>query len=696
MTLLDEGIALRDSYLTAHGLDVKDFGLTYNFAPIPPTNWDWYKEFKYGTTQIYRRFGLLLIYLNPEGNPYEHDGIPYGVVRFLGTPTGVPDGESAPKILSQWGRRSEIHFEPLRDGRAWESLPDGTKIVHCESLVKAKAVHKATGIPCIGYNGVNGYSSNKQGVELIHKFSGFDFSRMDNVILFDSDVHTNPRVISARQNLGHKLRHILVCAQVSFADLPQKENVDAPPSNWGADDFLLEKGPDALLKVINGATTYQDEEFSDLVAEVNERLRWVNDQHKVFDRKRRQLMTWREAELSLRNINRTIVNGKSKRLVFGTDVWLQSKSREEVDSVGYRYLDGEFFQRGEQQIANEYCPDGAQPGADTLDETDIVFDMLRRLFAPDDLSLIRSYLKFLKFTGDKPTSYCILWSTIRGIGKGWFTELARSLLGSRHVAPATADSLAEKFNLHTINTRLVIAHEFHASSSANKRLALNYLKTYVGDESIMVRAMNRNPYKADVRAGLIITVNDKSEMPSDGLGDRRQWYIEAGAGLRELGLKLWDPESEEWRAVFAALKDPERMTRVARWVYDGNSIDFTSWRPPMTEARYEDLMVGQSGPVQAAYEVLKDMRELGVRVMDGKAIRQLMIEKMEGQELYVFGSAFGKCLKEAGWFTDGKFGRLTPSKSAGWFTGPVDVNSLHTSEALEWMKQDQTKIARKY
>lgn len=696
MTLLDEGIALRDKYLIEHGLTFQDFGLNYAFPAVPPTGWEWYKQFKFGVSQIYRRFGLFLIYLNPQGEPYLHDDVPYGVVRFLGTPTGVPEGESAPKILSQWGRRSELHFEPLRDGRAWESLVEGTRVLHCESLVKAKAVHKATGIPCVGYNGVNGYSSNKQGVELIHKYSGFDFSKMHNIILYDSDVLTNPRVTLARENLSHKLRHIMLCSQVSWATLPQREHQDGPPSNWGPDDFLLEFGAAALLKLIDGAVAYQDEEFSDLVEEVNEKFRWVRNQNTVYDRRRRALTKWQDAVLSLRNVNRVVASGKTKRTVFGTDVWIQSKNREEVDSVGYRYLEDEFFSRDDERVANEYIRDGAEPGPEGFHNGDIIQEMLQRLFAPADLELLRSYLKFLKFSGDKPTSYCILWSTTRGVGKGWFTDFARALLGRRHVAPATADSLAEKFNLHTINTRLVIAHEFQASSSANKKLALNYLKTFVGDESIMVRAMNRNPYKADVRAGLIITVNDKSEMPSDGLGDRRQWYIEAGAGLRAMGEELWPPEHVAWTNVWDALKDTDAMARAANWIAAGQDLDFKSWRPPMTDERAEDLILGQSGPVQIAHEVLKNCRELGIRVMDGKAIRALMVEKLEGQDLYLVGSGFAKCLKEAGWWTDAKYARVTQSKSAAWFTGPVQIDSLDTITASQWMKEDAIKAGRKY
>lgn len=697
MTLLDTNIALRDKYLEGRGLEATDFGLNYSYPVIPGTNWDWFKSHKFGTGALYRRSALFLIYLNVRGEPYLVDEVPYGVVRFLGAAVGVPEGEMSPKVLSQWGRRSELHFEPIRDGRSWESLEHGTKVIHCESLVKAKAVHKATGIPCVGYNGVNGYSSARQGIELIHQYSEFAFDKMDNVILYDSDVWTNPRVQKAREYLSHKLRHIANCSSVSWASLPQREEQDGSLSNWGPDDFLLSRGRDSLLEVIAGAEAYQDEEYSELVSEMNDRVRWVVDQNAVYDRRRRALVKWPDACLSLRNLNRVVPKAKGgKEIVYGTDVWLRSAHREEVGSVGYRYLADEFFERSGSWIANEYVTDGATPGAESIDEGGIVWDMLTRLFKTSDRELLRSYLRFLKFTADKPTSYCVLWSNVRGVGKGWFTELCKALIGSRHVAPATADSLAEKFNLHTINTRLVIAHEFHASTGANKKLALNYLKTFVGDETIMVRAMNRNPYSAEVRAGLVITVNDKSEMPSDGLGDRRQWYIEGGAGMIERGVELWGPQDDRWDQAWQALGDGDEMSRVAKWVEGAAWIDFKSWRPELTEERVADLVEGLSTPEQIANDVLLWCREVGVVVLDGKTIRQLMVERMEGQELYLIGKAFGRCLKNSGWWTDKGYERATDAKTAAWFATAPSGTQHQPSSIPALIRQEVLKIVKKY
>lgn len=694
MTVLEDNIALRDKYLVEHGLEIKDFGLNYSFAPVPATSYEWYKDFKFGYNKVYRRAGLFLVYLNPQGEPYLQDEVPYGVVRFLGAPAAVPEGEEAPKVIAQWGRRSEIHFEPMRDGTSWESLTHGSKVIHCESLVKAKAVHKATGLPCIGYNGVNGYSSAKQGIELIHQYTDFAFDKMDNIILFDSDVHTNPRVMKAREGLSHKLRHILNAPLVSWASLPQRVTEGAPPSNWGPDDFILSMGSDALLKIILNAEPYQDEEFSSLVEEMNDRAMWVTGQKAVYERVLRSLIGAHPANLEFKNVNRVVVNGKTKRTVFGFDVWMQSKHRLEVANVGYRYMGEEVYDLAGQRIANLYVPDGVAPGYESLRESDLIYQLLLRLFKDDDLEQMRSYLKFLKFTDYKPASYCVLWSTTRGVGKGWFTRLAKALLGERHVHPSTADQLAEKYNLHTVSCRLLEVNEFATSSPANKKMAINYLKAYVGDETIMVRAMHRDPFKAEVRAGLIITVNNKADMPSDGLGDRRQWYVEAGAGMRERGLEIWEPESKEWSQVFEALNDGPQLERFARWVVEGKDVDFRSWRPVMTAERADDLLEGMSGVVWAAYEVRKDLIEKGVTVTDTAKLRPLIERKMEVGQLEVNGRTLGKMLREAGWWTDtSKYGTCSDNNSAAWFVGPSDMNK---SEVNAKIKADYKLYQGKY
>jgi len=698
MTMLDDNIALRDAYLIDHGLTVQDFGLNYCYPPIPSTMWDWYKEHKFGAGAIHKRAGFFLIYLNVFGEPYLVDEVPYGVVRFLGVPTAVPEGESAPKVISQWGRRSEIHFEPIKGGVAWESLPHGSKVIHCESLIKAKAVHKYTGIPCIGYNGVNGFSSARQGVELIHEYAGFAFDKMDNVILFDSDVHTNVRVAKAREQLSHKLRHIANAPLVSWADLPlnEEDHVDGKGPNWGPDDFMIYKGVPALMRVIEGAVAYQDEEYSSLVETMNEKARWVLDQQMVYDRSMRSLMKFQNAALTYRNVNRVVVTGKSKKDVYGTDVWMKSAHRSEVDSVGYRYLGDEVFELNGKMVANEYVPGGASAAGkgERLSEGSVIYQTLIRLYTDSDLEQLRSYLRFLKFTGDKPTSYCVLWSTARGVGKGWFADLAASLLGNAHVMRVKADLLAGLYNVNTVNCRLLVANEFKASSKANKSMALEYLKNYVGDEIISVRAMHRNPYQAEVRAGLIITVNDKGDMPSDGLGDRRQWYVEGAAGARERGLELW--KGDEWLPAWKALKDPEEMGRFAQWVSEGAIIDFKTWRPPVTVERTEDLMEGMSGVVQIAYEVLCEARGKSVDVLSGKSIRQLMLRKMEGQEIYVVGRAFGKMLREAGWWTSKDYAETVDNGVAAWFTLVPTLNSHRPSEMTQLASNGATTMGLKY
>lgn len=682
MTLLDEGIALRDSYLMERGLDIKDFQLNYCFAPRSPGDFEWFKEFNIPFKLNYKRFSLPFVYQNPQGDEYLKHGKPYLVARQLGVPKGVPEGEEAPKILSPYGRHSEAHFEPWRDGTSWENA-GGRTVLIVESYIKAKVIHKY--LPeygCIGLNGVNGWSSAKEGMELIFKYSGLDFSKFDLIILFDSNTATNPLVQKARQGLCHKLRHILNCDKVSCANLPPHTLKDGSIENWGPDDFLTSMGAAALKKIIEGSDPYQDEEFAELVEEMNKVVIWDKETHGVYDRRTRRLMKVADARNEFMNINRTVLSGKSKKVVFGIDVWLKSGNREEVDCVGYRYLSDEIYWREDQRIANLYIEDGIDPSPNTLTGEDIILRVLQRLFAPSDLELIRTYVRLLKYTGDKPTSYPVLWSTLRGVGKGWFVRLVSEILGHRHVAFHKADLLAEKFNSPMVNKRLVIFNEFKTSNRENKMAALNELKNFIADEIIAVRGMYKDAYSAESRSGVIITGNEKSEVPSDGLEDRRQWYVQCFKGM----------EPEECAEAWNAFKDKDMMSKAARWFLDGESEpDFQSWRPPMTEERAEDLISGLPSVAQFSYRVRLNLKEVGIRILDAKTIR-LLVEREQCCPVTMNAMLFSSALREAHWRTAKKFERVTDSKSAGWFVDDqLNLDSVSEAQAREWLKEDVPK-----
>lgn len=689
MTILDVGKSLADKYLADHGHMWSELTRIDGSIEVIPPDGLHYEKYGFNRAHAKGRYGIFIPYLKPDGKLWMNETGPYGVLRYLGEPRMVGKDEKVLKVVSPMGRPSQLHFAPLRDGRTWDALPDGTMILHCESALKAELMTKVTGLPAVGYNGVSGYTSNKLGMELVHLYSEFSFHPHVNVILYDSDVADNPAVTLARDKLAHKMRHILACLDVRLATLPQRED----GTNWGPDDYFLNKGLLPLMEVIDKAEPFQDEEFSSLVETMNERIRWVNQLTDVFDRQQRRMMKVRDAANHFANIKEVMPALKGKKIVtFGFPTWKESINRECVDIPGYEYLGPEFFEQDGLVCANTYRPGGVEPTGDSTG-LGIVGDMLERLFRNDDLQLLRSYLKFGRYTPHKPTSYCSMYSNVRGVGKGWFTELVRALFGSHNVGVTTADMLAEKYNAHTIGIRVLLAHEFQATDGAKKKAALNYLKSYIGDEYIPVRAMNTNVYNTRVKSLVFITSNDKGDIPSDGLGDRRLWYVEAGVGVG--GDELVDMGADWWERAWKALHDRELMGRVAQWVYEADDVDFRSWRPPASELREEDLMEGQTGIVQAAFAVRKMAQELGVRATDGKAIRQLMMNEMEGQEIHAIKKSFGKLLRQAGWWTSPQYAKADGNGGAAWFTGPVST-SLDALEASAWVRADRDKWKFKY
>ena len=689
------GLKLVDDYLKARGLARDDFE-TINL--VDPANHLLYKTYGFSLSKSHYRQALLLTYLRPDGKAYMEsrtvDGktvqVPYALLRYLGAPVGVPLDkiDDVPKVLAPWGRRSELHFEPLARGGSWLSLADGSTIVHVESLVKAKAVTKMTGLPAIGYNGVWGFVSSRQGVELIHKMVDFAFSRYTNVVLWDSNVDTNPDVAASRASLLHKMRHILGVSTLKVATLPKQ----ADGSDWGPDDFLQVHGSEALARVVAEAEPYVDERYSDLVEAVNDKCWWVKDMTRCFLRDQAMAVGASDARNQLAPINRAVTSGKGggERIVFGYDMWLKSPNRVEVDTIGYMYLMDETYQRGNKLVANMYRRAGAwpRPMADRGDAVGVgggsegfrLAMELMRVLLGDKLEYVRSYLRFLKFTPHKPTSYPILWSSARGVGKGWLTKMATRLLGEPNVGSTTADQLAGTSNAHVTGKRLVVLNEVSAKVE-NRKAIVGFLKSFIGDDVIARKQLYMDVVTVENHAGLLITANELGDMPSDGLSDRRSVYVACGG-------PAWPGEDPRWDQVWMALEGGEGggvgevMAEVAEWVEGGREVDYRSWRPEMTAQRATDLLAGRSPHEEVLWDIRHEFIEQGVRVCYMAHIYYRAEQLGWDLKKYLSGRAISLAMKATGWHTIDEWKRLGPSKVSAWAV--VDPKQPAPAEVRRW------------
>jgi hypothetical protein len=584
-------------YLTARCLDPGDFpeGLT------PVTFPELLKERGYNAKLAANRPFIFLRYLNHRGEPYYEQSDtakenPFELVRFLGEAKTFDGKTIPPSVIGQIGRPNVLHYEPLRhgphSGRSWSDLPDGTKVLHLESMVKARAVHKATGIPCIGLNGVESFSSSKKGVKFLYEDQEIDFSKFHNVVLFDSNADRKP-VAHTREKLLSHFKNTMACKQVGYIDLPKSPSGE----DWGVDEFLRENG---------ALTNLQTQEYKGAsnpeLLQAMSRAVYCTKGGMVVDREDKHARSVSKARDFYAKFNEVEVINGAPRITRGFEIWLASPYRTEVINPAYEYLADEFIERDGQTYYNAYKPSGTWPDehAPRADIAPIVRH-LKAVMKPEDLNRLRSYGKFLKFSSSKPTSFPILYSDKRGVGKGWFGKILYRLIGAGNTTNADARSFSSNFNAQIANKRLVIVNEFKVPHQA-KEAALNSLKRFFGDELITVEPKGVDPYEAENRAGMVVTCNTLEDVPTDGIEDRRMWYVRCHAPNYE----------PDWLSLHNMLDEPEVMNAIHDWFMEADDINFSFWKPPLNEERKRAIRRSMSTIDEACNLVLEDFRELGI------------------------------------------------------------------------------------
>lgn len=645
-----EYVKLLEDYLDKRCLSPSDFpeGL------VPYGNRQFLRERNYSDHLMCGRPYIFLTYLDASGNPYPGKDAkgqpdptnPYAVARFLGKTDELVNGDPPPKILSQKDRQNQLHFEPIQpiegEQRNWFNLPKGQIVVHVESMIKAKAVHKWTGFPTVGLNGVGSFASSKRGIALLHSESEVDFTQFTNVILFDSNI-TKQSVKDCLDQFAHRLKNVAGCADVRIATLPK-----APDgSDWGPDDFMRENGNEALIKIIREAEPYVGEEHDDLLATVADRLLFCLKSGNVIDRVEKIVRSTAKARERYLTFNKKILKRGAVSTVEAFKVWMESKSRGEVMNPAYEYLGEEFIEEEDGVYYNLYQRGGAWPGEGDASE---IVRHLEQMISVEDLKLLRAYLKYLKFGKIKPTSFPVLYSDKRGVGKGWFTKLAHRLIGMANATNSDSKAFVSNFNALLANKRLVIVNEFKVQKSGAKDAAMNSIKRFFGDEYIIIEPKGVDAYQLKNLAGMIITANALEDVPTDGLEDRRMWYVECH-------LVEGSRSEEYWDRLHSLCDNPGAMSAFARWVEEGEDINFATWLPPLDEKRREAIRLSSHSIEAAAMDVLDEVREAGfVCVGYPLIVEMLKREGIEADKMAV--KTLSSILKKAGWeASEKKYGK---------------------------------------
>lgn len=156
---------------------------------------------------------------------------------------------------------SEVYMPPLVNWAEVQENPD-IPIAFTEGELKAACCTKHV-MPCLGLGGVYSFKSTKRKLPLLPIFYDFTWKGRHVIVAFDSDAHTNPMVVSARNELCREL--------LAMGALPHVANVTAglDGSKRGMDDLALQEGVEELRMVLEESEAFAPSAaLHDLNAEV--------------------------------------------------------------------------------------------------------------------------------------------------------------------------------------------------------------------------------------------------------------------------------------------------------------------------------------------------------------------------------------------------------------------------------------------
>lgn len=170
------------------------------------------------------------------------------------------------RYVQAGGSVTEAYLPPLAD---WAAAQADTKVplVVTEGELKAACLTKL-GRLCIGLGGVYSFKSVKKKLPLLPVFYEFKWAGRDVVVAYDSDAHTNPMVVGARNELCREL--------LALGALPRVADVTAGEdgAKRGLDDLALQDGEQALFDVLDAAEPFAT---AQALHELNAEVAYVRD-----------------------------------------------------------------------------------------------------------------------------------------------------------------------------------------------------------------------------------------------------------------------------------------------------------------------------------------------------------------------------------------------------------------------------------
>lgn len=193
---------------------------------------------------------------------------------------------------------------------------------------------------------------------------------------------------------------------------------------------------------------------------------------------------------------------------------------------------------------------------------------------------------------------------IEGIGKSFFGEVLRSVLGDANVGTVSPTQIVSDFNGWAQGRVVNVVEEIRVKGH-NRHEAVNAIKPLITDRMIQINEKNVKPYVTPNTINYLFHTNHKDAVPIES-DDRRWWVIFANIlNLKHLSKFVGEDKDTYFPKLFDSMRD--NCLEVRKWLLEHHiPDDFKNIKQaPMT--KYKELMIATE---QTGFEGLQELNEL--------------------------------------------------------------------------------------
>lgn len=490
----------------------------------------------------------------------------------------------------------------LPKGLSWQQLCDKPTfpLVFTEGELKAACATKH-GIPTIALGGVWNFKSKKNGVFHLPLFDKINFKGRTVLIVFDSDVATNPQVLQAQFKFAEELFHL--GATPLIVTIPKVEG-----KKHGIDDYIVEFGAEAFKALVKYEKNYVEFNFVKELMKLNSEIAVVCSPVSIVHFPTGQLLDRGAAALlygNARMIEQKIV--PAKRLsedadtikyteVSALDKWMQWENRGEVWAPVY--------EPGQPMFIHDYDPTGIIPNTDgnrryfntwkgwacepKKGDTKLWVWLLDNIFKNAEKEHRKWFEQWcaypLQHAGTKLFTCPILFGQLKGTGKSLLGLSLMSIYGTNG-AEITDAQLEDERNVFAAEKQFVLANEVTGS---DKRTMVGRLRNLITQHSVVINKKYQPDYVVRDTINYFFTSNYVDAVYMED--DERRFFVH-----EVLGPRLIEVDANKVKAYDAWLKSGECAPALFHHLLN---VDLTGFDPtapaPATASKHAMVEASRS------------------------------------------------------------------------------------------------------